>query len=609
MRRATPLRFVDYIRQLPSAVVFENLLKPGSKRRILSSSLVDKIQSEYATAESTAARFKSLSQEAKRACALAYLAGDGGLAASGLEALRSELLLGFLVYEACDGGDARYFVGFEDIEKSLRPALLDTILESARTVADTGKTAPPHAGLFLNDFAVVCSLASQGLIRTTQTGSLTRLCSTALKRLLHGLPSGCVFQSKDADLKSIMHLLLDYGVERKVLVREGDAYWTSRERFERWSAISPRRRRDDFAEYALTASGGWRRDVLTELLGRLGTKWLSLSLFPEPSQAAVCTALRSLCYAEVLTSGRKGEDIMWQGYAASQSAASPSPDAPRAPAMVLPDFSALLPQEAAPEMLFSFSLVGTFSSLDRVYKAGVNRDIVNNSLSRGIDGEELLSLLGGWNAPENVRETVREWIREFSRLYMSAETIIVSCDEKTSNQLNSYGPIREMIKPLAGVHTVFTVQKGCEKLAGEILSTMGFDPRVPHALAEKHGAETVLGEPEREEGLRPVLEFDTIGQQTTRAIRSGKYSSELKQLETNEVYHVIEYAILMGQRLKIDYAGAESTRKGLYTIVPLSVRRGKNSGLEAEVSSSRRKRTFEVKKILRIGVESHGTAS
>ena len=73
--------------------------------------------------------------------------------------------------------------------------------------------------------------------------------------------------------------------------------------------------------------------------------------------------------------------------------------------VVLPDFTAVLPQETPPEQLFRFVQVGILHSLDRIYKGAIDRATLNNSLAQGLDSGTILQRLAEWNAPANVVET------------------------------------------------------------------------------------------------------------------------------------------------------------------------------------------------------------
>ncbi|MBD3390768.1 MAG: hypothetical protein GF418_01925 [Chitinivibrionales bacterium] len=607
MRRARPLRFADFLKQLPPAVVFEGLMRPGgTRRKIISSSLISELEKKHATPAATARRFERLSEDARTACALAYLFGGMGLAAAGLESLRPEVLGSFLVYEARDANETPFWLGFADLEKPLRPCLVTALIDACGDVEFPTKGRRQASGPWQpNDFAVTCGQAQLDALRTTQAGALTRAAGTALTKLIHGFGPDCVLESREADAHSMASLLVAYGTTRKFLSADTGRYSTSLEQFEQWNAMPMRKRISDFAAFAHEHSGGWNLELLAEALERSESGWLSSSIFPSACRGDAVSGLRELGYAGVVSVARHGDNTVWRTPA--ESAPASASEGQESRSMILPDFSALLPQETPPGRLFAFTLLGTLSSLDRVYKGRIDRETVNASLSRGVPGERILTYLTDANAPVNVRETVREWIREFSRLFVSSETVVVSFDEKTSRQLASYDPVKDMLEPLENAHTVFVVKKGRERAARDIISEMGYDVRVPKQTGGRAEDERAPGSPEKPRAhLTPVLDFHAGEKPESSGIRSGKYSSDMKALDTNEVYHVIGYAMLMGHIIRIDYEGGRGTRKGRYRVVPLDVRRGKDSCLEAEVVSTKRKREFDVRCIVRIGVEPHG---
>jgi len=613
LKLSPPLRFADYIRQLPSATVYECLLLPrGLHRRIISSSLIDELQKRYATAEAAAQRYAKLSDQARQAVALAYLTGSDGLSAEVSAQVRTELLHSFLVYLARDPGGAFMWMGFDDFEGLLRPHIVKTLCACAQEV-DGGQYSGGQEGEktpILRDFAVVCACAFQGRLRTTHTGNLERCSAAQLKKLLHGLPSGTTFESKEADRKAIINLLINYGLERGVLTLDGEVYRASIRGGDRWNSMTEAQQCDDFMDFARIAGGAWRIGLLHDILSACDG-WLCLDIFPEAGRERACKVLRIFCYAGLITAVRHGGKLFFRRNVAVAAGQTRSGEECDVPVTILPDFTAVIPREIPPRFLFSFSQIGRLTSLDQVYTAAVDRETVNSSLSRGIDAATLLEILKQFNAPENVAATVREWIREFSRLSMRHEHIIISADEKTSRQIDNYDPMRTLVQPLENVDKVYIVRRGQEKYARDILVGMGFDPRP--AMSEFDEAplecrQQTFPDPSEETNSRePVVDF-AVGEkkQAVGDVRSGKYGSELKILEPNEIYHVIEYAILMGDAIKIDYEGCPRTRKGIYKIVPLAVRRGKDACLEAEAASTKKKRVFDVHRIKRIGVEAHG---
>jgi hypothetical protein len=90
-------------------------------------------------------------------------------------------------------------------------------------------------------------------------------------------------------------------------------------------------------------------------------------------------------------------------------------------------------------------------------------------------------------------------------------------------------------------------------------------------------------------------------------LTQGKYSSRLKALDLTDLMHVIDYALLMGQHLRFEYTGSPYIKKGMYLARPLSYKKGPEPMLEAETAGTKKKKTFLINKIVKIGVE-HGNA-
>ena len=270
-------------------------------------------------------------------------------------------------------------------------------------------------------------------------------------------------------------------------------------------------------------------------------------------------------------------------------------------AMVLPDFSVVISQEARPGLLYRFARLGAFQSLDRVYKAALDRDILNDSLAHGLDGETMVGWLAEWQAPSNVLTTVREWIREFNRLYIAETPLLVAADEKVAYQVGAYEPLRRLLSPIPA-HTVFRIKRGCEEEAQQIIAGMGFDCRMPDPdrgrVDEAAGAESGPDE----NGWEPVVRTEDDASANSVTMRGKKYGAGLKKLDLNETIHIIDYAILTGAELEFEYDGSPLLKKGVYTVTPVSCTKGGEPMLEATTGEGNRKKHFCVRKICAIGV-------
>ncbi len=101
----------------------------------------------------------------------------------------------------------------------------------------------------------------------------------------------------------------------------------------------------------------------------------------------------------------------------------------------------------------------------------MNKDILSNSLSRGIDSDHIVEWLQSHQAPANVIETVKEWIREFFRLFITERMMLVSGEMKVSRQIESYAPLKAYLE-IIPAQTVYQVKRGCEEKVKEILSAL-----------------------------------------------------------------------------------------------------------------------------------------
>lgn len=85
-------------------------------------------------------------------------------------------------------------------------------------------------------------------------------------------------------------------------------------------------------------------------------------------------------------------------------------------------------------------------------------------------------------------------------------------------------------------------------------------------------------------------------------MRTGKYGERLKELDINDMLHVLDYAVLMGQNATIEYLGSPRVRTGTYQVRPVAVHKAQEPLLEAETGPKKARKTFLVRKIAKIGV-------
>ncbi len=352
-------------------------------------------------------------------------------------------------------------------------------------------------------------------------------------------------------------------------------------------------------------AGAWCRELLFELFGQAGGCWISLSVFPERARNEALKVLLTLHWAGIVDCAGTGDNIVFGAPLVGPSPATRAEvrDGQHRPmdrtVVVLPDFTAVLPQETPPGQLFRFGRIGTLHSLDRVYKGTIDRATLNNSLAHGLDSATILGWLAEWNAPANVVETLREWIREYYRLYITGEPVLVTCDEKVTYEIASCEPLAGFIERVPAF-AVFRIRQGAEEPVKRVLSGMGYDYRMPQQESPA-GPAGPTSLPAAEKTFEPVIPGNGRAKENALVLRGKKYGSGLKSFDLNETMHIIDYAILTAQELTIEYTGSPLVKKGVYVILPAAVSGGAEPMLDTSDPVGK-KRQFAIRKIARIGV-------
>ncbi|MGA2507766.1 MAG: hypothetical protein ABSF80_09855 [Chitinispirillaceae bacterium] len=585
--KTSRLHFIDYVRMFPSAWVFEHFLeKNDARRKILSSNAVQERVRHFSHADALRRQFESMDPGQRLQCSLAYLLGDSGLPApeSCVDHLKAPLVRSFLIYAGRNAdGTVRYF-GFPEFEPVLRPLFAVTIPGAAAVKLKAAPVSPRPAHCF-NDIAAFMTLALQGLLEKKKQGGLTRTGLQKIARLTNDESEG------------MAGLLIYCALHMEILRENEKGYFPADRKFEEWLSAPADHRAAGLVRCAAEFAGSWCLELLRETLQRAGAAWLSCSVFPEKERTAAITALRIFRWAGLIEVAKAGGEIV---FGAIREKSSAAPAEKKGAIVVLPDFSAVIAQEVFPEHLYGFGLIGTLQSLDRVYKGAIDRRVLNDSLAMGFQGETILARLTEWHAPANVIATVREWIREFHRLYITEGPMLVATDEKVSFEIGAYGPLSEYLEPLPA-YAVFRIRPGAGPAVKEILTNAGFDHRMPISdrplLDGKKNTETPAGY----DVWEPVIRADGDLPKQELSLRGKKYGTGLKMLDLNETTHVIDYAVLTGQRLMVDYSGSPGLRKAVYTLTPLSRTAGAEPLLDGAIGGGRKKQ-FTIRKISRIGV-------
>ncbi len=620
-------RFADYLKRLPAKLVFERFFGHSSlKRKIISASMVQDITSRFSSEKNLADAFSGLSKETRFKVSLSYLLNGWGFlpdpmptgqaaeetfhkkADNNGEALKGfddELIDSFLVYAVKDTCGRIRYLGFDEFEPKLRSLCARTVVEKTRTSAPK-ETQHSHPFLCVNDIAIIVSLASQHRLMKTKAGSFSKQSEHTLRMLLQGAQS-----SFDGDARfpwSPEVIAIAYAFKKGLIFIHGEQFVAEHGKIGKWLSAGPDRLYEDIVDFAFSYVPLWRKSILFEMLAKPGAPWLSTEAFLNSPDNEINTTIQLLAYFGIVDYNKsRGHGIFTRSRLGASKTASDEA------VTVLPDFSAVLPQETAPENLYWFSRIARLESFDKVYKGTICKEVLFDSLSVGIDPDSILTLLMRWRASGNVVETVREWIREFSRVAMEECAIVISSNEKVTRQLTLFEPLKKCLQPIQA-HSIFRIVGGQEAAVAGMLSEMGFDARSPMAqspmTADPRQGGVPLPFPVDMQDTRPspILDFgETLPPVPDNTVTQGKYGPHLKSLELADLMHVIDYALLMDNRLRIEYSGSSDPflRKGVYVVRPIGCKKGNVPVLEAETQRSRGKKVFLLSKIQKIGVEPH----
>ncbi len=551
--------------------------------------MIEEAVSRFSTPESLRNTYQQLPPSEKLRCALIYLSGDAGLSFNLNEPFKEPLVLTFLVFPAKNQDGEVHLFGFDEFEGCLRTDFVQTILDAGCRMP-VENLSPVYLYRNLNDITTVAGLGSQGVLVKKKSGGVNRSATLQIKKITE-----IFVPAISENSEFVLSMVLSFLMQQGILTESDTQYLTNDAELESWLTETQSSRFQEALNFFFDYSGGWRRALLDQILSERPGYWISASVFPEIDRKNVLDTLRALRFAGVIELTQVGNEILFCKTEYSHVSTDQN-------VVILPDFSVVIPQEVESSQINSFLQIGIIQSLDRVYKGKIDKTIIVNSLSNGLDQSRILEWLTRWQCPANVLETVREWIREFARLYVTDSAVLISSNENVTTQINSFEPLRSLLEAVS-VHSLYRIKPGCEDRVKEILSNLGFDYRMPLRVeVQSSDFDWLTKESVSEEQWSPLTETETAVSETPVAMRGTKYGSELKTLELSETLHVIDYSMLTGQQLIIEYEGSPYIKPGIYTIVPVNCQKGIDPAVEGEITRTKSKKMFYIKKIKKIGV-------
>lgn len=606
-RDTSSLGFAAYLRELPPARVLERFVGAGQReRRILSAAELGRIATGFTDDSNLVRVFEDLAPDVKRACALAYLLLPEGVNAEETAGAGQALLESFLVHAVRDKDNNLYYRGFDEFEPALRTVLASTLsAASARTLDN--RHAWPLPVHVVNDLVLTLAMAGNGSIQTTKSGALAKASQVIVRRLLH-----CGKTHWRRDLHRTLEIFLKFGASNGLLTEHHGVRRLHRAALARLLSHGVAHVYGALVRHAAASARPWHWALAMESFkGSSGddsaSVWHSLECM---GTAAASTLSEGAQLAEAL-------GLVCATVDGTETLVAASPDAMAVEKVasgvstdesltVLPDFSVIVHQECQPTVLQDFCEVGELFSLDAVYRGTVSRQAVADSLFSGVSAAQVLSRLQLWRAPSNVIETVKEWIREFERVSIPEERVVMVSDPVLFGQLCQLAEVNELVVPvtLAGV---LRIRQGREAEVRRILGGMGFDTRAPRALFA--GSDSDAGVTGADEfGERPEDGPELVTGEERRAVAprrptaGGKYGRELKSLAPTEMDHVIDYAIIMGHRLRVDYEGSPGLKRCEYEVAPESSTAGAEGVIEGEDCRTGTRKRWLRARIRAIGV-------
>lgn len=584
--------FADYIKKLPPQWVIEHFLRDFDiSRKILSSSMIDNAVKSFGSAENLRHHFQSLPFDIQFRCAQVYLYGDKGVTLKKANPFDDPLIMSFLTYAAYDNNRNVCVFGFDQFERHLRPLFIEVLLQSA----SASITVPAEIFEFrvLNDLTTIAALCLQGAVVKKKRGGIGKTTSVLFKKLID---NGSISRAEENDY--VYSFAIGYLLHKKILFETESQYKLLLPAFLSWLSEDKNSRLKELEIFCFEYAGGWHRELFLNMIRENNTNWISTSIFTGLELKDAINMLHVLRFCGLLELKSKDSEIIFS----KSRKISRSKSEQKLEIVVLPDFTAMIPNEIEASELFQFAQIGTLQSLDRVYWGKIDKSVILDTCTRGVDAAQIMQWLGGWQAPVNVMETVREWLREYLRLYITDQNLVISNDEKVTMQINSFEPIRSYLEPVFA-HAFFKIKKGNELKVKEILQSMGFDYRMPgQEISGEPGQLNAEESPFVSVSWTPVTEIERPAEEQVIAMRGTKYGSGLKKLDTSEIVHVIDYAILTGGTICFEYEGSPYLKQGFYTVKPLSFQKGIEPAFEGEITRSKSKKMFYLKKIIKIGV-------
>lgn len=251
----------------------------------------------------------------------------------------------------------------------------------------------------------------------------------------------------------------------------------------------------------------------------------------------------------------RGEEVLKEGGIAMETASQVT---------VLPTFEMLVPRMLETRLSKRLFAVAGLEKSDALHTFKISRESLYNGLNRGMKASEAMAFLekvSQHSLPQNVHYSLQEWLDAHGAVSFESHFLLRVKKPETYQKVkailsgSSYG--FEELPPMG-----FSISFADYNNVFSILSKLGFAPR-PFAPAQpRNGAEkgkTILESYERlfpaqggetEEELLLPDEAELPADNVQR--ENGKYGGKFKKLPYHELVHVLNYSILMEQKIEAE---------------------------------------------------------
>jgi len=582
------ISLAEYVKQLPSKVFLEHFSDfIGSNGGILSESRIKRMLDQFVHSDEPLKRFATLADAQKIDVILGYILADKGFEDGSRENQRA-LARTFLVACSQFGQDNDAALhGFTELKPKL--------LEAMKEFIGAGKLcSAPERKLWgqyheLCDLAVLLGGIASSHVQWTKTGSLTKSTRLYLKKILH-----CWRSRWGTDNYHTVSMLTDFLGTQGLLIKNEQTYKVSADAENFFVNHDTAQIRKELRHYICTQHLGLDVEMFFALFPPVedpGSWYNCPALTQCPAFVKILRMLEACALVVVCSSA---DALLFRPVPQIEDEQTTTPT-------ILADFSVFVGPEVTPQLLYSLHALMQFTTFDRVYKGHISQAIINDSLARFATAEDIQSLLQQFKAPNNVWESVKEWIRQFERISFFEGNALLVNDPGVAEQLAQHPEFHSLLEhiPIASFfrfknkHTDFVRQK---------LAELGFDLRAPQR--ERPGTpveELVRFYPDR----GTTFKVNELVFQDAALVKGqgNKYGAELKKREISELLHVLEYAVLMNNKVRFSYRGSPYIKSGEYTVWPLNFTRGANATFEARIVGAKSTaKHFVIESIDKIGI-------